>query len=207
MGFETINPQIEDLPKHTLWDIPMGFETIDKKKHTLTPRDYETSLWDLKLALFSLQKDFWHIMRHPYGIWNSTPSTSGSVTLNYETSLWDLKRSTESALSSVFSLWDIPMGFETTHHSSHTVLPLHYETSLWDLKHSWFLKIISKTILWDIPMGFETWTSVWGMSAAFIMRHPYGIWNRGLLKIRQKLKSLWDIPMGFETPYTEKAEA
>ena len=75
-----------------LWDIPMGFETRSKRGDRNSTRYYETSLWDLKLVLLKLRvrntSELWdipmgfetyinlqvipqyHIMRHPYGIWN-----------------------------------------------------------------------------------------------------------------------------------------
>ena len=75
-----------------LWDIPMGFETTWRNQERDHTNHYETSLWDLKLVA-SGRSDWWVlIMRHPYGIWNST------LCLESKTAT---------------TLWDIPMGFET----------------------------------------------------------------------------------------------
>ena len=74
-------------------------------------------------------------------------------------------------------------------------------------------------------MGFETRTSTKGDDMGYIMRHPYGIWNKHSprkasktsdyetslwdLKLRLGVAidfpdTLWDIPMGFETPVNSK---
>ena len=160
-----------------LWDIPMGFET--------------KRLW--------LIGDYWSIMRHPYGIWNSS-----------STALYFF----------VAGLWDIPMGFETISYerclqiryimrhpygiwnywfSCWWNLSRHYETSLWDLKlvnNERYITIANyETSLWDLKLflflpilAFSCYyeTSLWDLKLKpaavidrhyFIMRHPYGIWN------------------------------
>ena len=125
-------------------------------------KDYETSLWDLKLGDDIKNTFVESIMRHPYGIWN-------------------LKQSKMRSHSAV--LWDIPMGFETHSCCCNCDLWHYYETSLWDLKRIAIINPSLSRTLWDIPMGFETHYPVNHVEFKIIMRHPYGIWNLSMFVV------------------------
>ena len=163
----------------TLWDIPMGFETILKYILKSFVNHYETSLWDLKLIRSQIDNDLTVIMRHPYGIWNRLILMSLFWVMHYETSLWDLKLWVFLLFLLVLYIMRHPYGIWN---------PLYFSCAVWHIR------------LWDIPMGFETTFSICSIRYRFfIMRHPYGIWNELARIILNGKNILWDIPMGFET--------
>ena len=162
-----------------LWDIPMGFETSGLMR----------------------QSPLWRIMRHPYGIWNHCQNLNHFPRYwHYETSLWDLKLyrrdfdgRNQKIMRHPYGIWNPPDKTNTTpeiaimrhpygiwnvHLRLKKMSLVDYETSLWDLKPHWKIwRYQFLAELWDIPMGFETWKYSELDTRAYIMRHPYGIWN------------------------------
>ena len=141
----------------SLWDIPMGFETISWNRKKGNNR----KLWDIPMGfetLISLCAD-----RPFLGLWD--------IPMGFETFMLFL-------VCPEVVLWDIPMGFETfpvtrfpviikimrypygiwnnTFASSEESISDNYEISLWDLKLRGCSLFGENIILWDIPMGFET---------------------------------------------------
>ena len=184
----------------TLWDIPMGFETLRSTARYQKGSYYETSLWDLKLDIFNIVSKLAFIMRHPYGIWNHTKvlvEQNRELIMRHPYGIWNFfsKWVLLNPIDYETSLWDLKLLGSTLTGTR----PKNYETSLWDLKLPRGEPNFILLRLWDIPMGFETTLRYQGWIPRCIMRHSYGIWNLDPGHWVSSLPRLWDIPMGFET--------
>ena len=135
---------------------PYGIWNKHSPRKASKTSDYETSLWDLKLSLLGAEELEALIMRHPYGIWNwccfGRYAYRGCI-MRHPYGIWNSLNA--CLVAPALTLWDIPMGFETKNNC----------------------EMYPYQKLWDIPMGFETGWWCTCASCAYIMRHPYGIWN------------------------------
>ena len=192
-------------------NLPMGFETWEKRYLLGDYLEFETSLWDLKLGLIVTLLPGLASSKLPYGIWNfisCSLKTSGNSVRNFPMGFETLQLSAQDWLTSRFetSLWDLkPQSDETP--GSLCV----FETSLWDLKPSKEGNESSENRVRNLPMGFETRCAADDVSGVFRSKPPYGIWNPALFftplekTIFSFETSLWDLKRSNFKEFIQKA--